>query len=144
VVNAVAPLLRRPRGFTLIEMTVVVALIGLLLTLAVPRYFASIEHGKRSVQLQNLATIRDAIDKFYGDQSRYPESVEELVTRHYLRAMPIDPVTGKSDWVVLPPPEHAALVVPDASLAAPATDTAPLGAVYDVKSNAGAPPAGTP
>lgn len=127
---------RRPRGFTLIEMTVVIALIGLLLSLAVPRYFASIERGKRSVQQQNLATIRDAIDKFYGDQSRYPESVDELVTRHYLRAMPVDPLTGKSDWVVVPPPEHAALVVPDSALAAPATDTGPLGTVYDVKSNA--------
>ena len=144
MVTTVRPSRRRPRGFTLIEMTVVVALIGLLLTLAVPRYFASIERGKHSVQQQNLATIRDAIDKFYGDHSRYPETVEELVTRHYLRTMPVDPVTGKSDWVVLPPPEHAALVVPDSTLAAPSADALSLGAVYDVRSNAAKPAAATP
>lgn len=128
------------RGFTLIEMSVVVALIGLLLTLAVPHYFASIEHGKRTVQQQNLQTVRDAIDKFYGDHSRYPASLEELVTRRYLRSMPVDPATGKSDWIVLPPPEGSALAVPDSPPGVPPADASDLGSVYDIRSSVAAAP----
>jgi general secretion pathway protein G len=91
------------RGFTLIEMLVVMTLIALLLTLAVPRYFSAIDNGRLNVQRQNLATIRDAIDKFYGDQTRYPESLDELVTKRYLRQVPIDPVSESSNWVLIPP-----------------------------------------
>jgi general secretion pathway protein G len=139
----VVTLVRPPtpaRGFTLIELIVVITLIGLLLTLAVPRYFASIDRGKRTVQLQNLQTIRDAIDKFYGDRSRYPQSLDELVSARYLRALPIDPLTEKSDWILLPPPEHTAPVVPDAALLAQSTDTGMAGTVYDVKSRAAVTP----
>ena len=91
------------RGFTLIEMLVVMTLIALLLTLAVPRYFSSLDNGRLSVQKQNLATMRDAIDKFFGDQGRYPDSLDELVTKRYLRQVPIDPVSETSNWVVSAP-----------------------------------------
>lgn len=91
------------RGFTLIEMLVVMTLIALLLTLAVPRYFSAIDNGRLNVQRQNLATIRDAIDKFYGDQAKYPESLDELVSKRYLRQVPIDPVSEASNWVLIPP-----------------------------------------
>lgn len=104
------------RGFTLIELVVVMATIALLLSLAVPRYFHTLDNGKASVQRQNIATIRDAIDKFHGDQARYPGSLEELVSKRYLRAVPVDPLTEASDWVVVAPPDTA------------------LGEVYDVKS----------
>jgi general secretion pathway protein G len=105
------------RGFTLIELVVVMAMIALLLTLAVPRYFSGLDNGRRAVQAQNIATMRDAIDKFYGDNGKYPDTLEDLVTRRYLRAMPVDPVTELPDWVVI----------------APADPT--LGAIYDVRSS---------
>lgn len=92
-----------PRGFTLIELVIVMTTIALLLTLAVPRYFQAIDNGKINVQRQNIATIRDSIDKFYGDQARYPQTLEELVRMKYLRAIPVDPMTETSDWVVVAP-----------------------------------------
>ena len=91
------------RGFTLIEMLVVMTLIALLLTLAVPRYFSAIDNGRLNVQRQNVATIRDAIDKFYGDQDKYPQSLDELVTKRYLRQVPIDPVSEAPDWILVAP-----------------------------------------
>jgi general secretion pathway protein G len=90
-------------GFTLIELMVVMATIALLLTLAVPRYFHAIDNGKLSVQRQNIATIRDAIDKFYGDQARYPETLQELVQGRYLRSVPVDPITEAPNWIVIAP-----------------------------------------
>jgi general secretion pathway protein G len=98
--------MRKPgiaHGFTLIELMVVMATIALLLTLAVPRYFHAIDNGKLSVQRQNTATIRDAIDKFYGDQARYPESLQELVQARYLRSVPVDPLTEAPNWIVIAP-----------------------------------------
>ncbi len=99
------PGLRAAAGFTLIELMVVLSLIALLLTLAIPRYFTAVDNGRFSVQRQNVATIRDAIDKFYGDQGKYPESLEELVAKRYLRQMPVDPVTEAANWVVVAPPD---------------------------------------
>jgi general secretion pathway protein G len=99
------PIKRAHRGFTLIELIVVISIIGLLLTLAAPRYFASIERGKEAVQQQNIYALRDALDKFFGDNGRYPESLEELVTKRYLRSVPLDPFTEQGNWTVLPPPD---------------------------------------
>jgi general secretion pathway protein G len=92
-------------GFTLIEMLVVMTLISLLLTLAVPRYFSALDNGRTRVQQQNVATLRDAIDKFNADQGRYPDDLEELVSKKYLRQIPLDPVTEAANWVVIPPLE---------------------------------------
>jgi general secretion pathway protein G len=116
--HAVRPLARRiTAGFTLIEMVVVMSLIALLLTLAVPRYFHALDNGRVAVQRQNLATMRDAIDKFYGDQGRYPDALDELVSKRYLREVPVDPMTDKPDWTVLPPTDASA------------------GAVFDIRSS---------
>jgi general secretion pathway protein G len=93
----------RITGFTLIELVVVISVISLLLTIAMPRYFASLDRGKVVVQQQNIVALRDAIDKFYGDNTRYPETLEELVAKRYLRAVPIDPVTELANWVLVPP-----------------------------------------
>src|SRR5260370_39018784 len=73
-------------GFTLIELMVVMVLIALLLTIAVPRYFGTIDTGKASVQRQNISAIRDAIDKYYGDIGKYPETLQDLVDKKYLRS----------------------------------------------------------
>lgn len=91
------------RGFTLIELTIVLALIALLLTIAVPRYFHALDTGKLAVQRQNLATVRDAIDKFYGDLGHYPDELDDLVKKKYLRSIPVDPLTEKPNWTVVPP-----------------------------------------
>jgi general secretion pathway protein G len=116
-----------PRGFTLIEMLVVMTLIALLLTLAVPRYFSAIDNGRLNVQKQNLATMRDAIDKFFGDQGKYPASLDELVTKRYLRQIPVDPVSETTDWVVVAPTDASQGAVFDVQAASrsdvPATTT---------------------
>lgn len=92
------------KGFTLVELLVVLAILALLLTLAVPRYFTSIERAKEAALQQDLNTLRESIDKFYADTGQYPESLEDLVERKYIRKLPVDPITGKnSTWVLLPP-----------------------------------------
>ncbi|MFZ6720325.1 type II secretion system protein [Undibacterium sp. Ji49W] len=92
------------RGFTLIELLVVLAILSLLLTIAVPRYFHSIQQSKEAVLKKNLHVTREVIDKFYGDTGRYPQSLDELVERRYLRSLPVDPVTDSSaTWVLIAP-----------------------------------------
>jgi len=99
--------MKRWRGFTLIELLVVLAILGLLLSLAAPRYFHSVAASKEAVLAENLRIARTAIDHFYADRKRYPESLDELVTRRYLRALPIDPlVESATAWALIaPPPE---------------------------------------
>lgn len=92
------------RGFTLIELMVVMTIVSLLLTLAAPRYFRSIERSKETVLKANLAATRDALDKFHADTGRYPEQLRELVERKYLRTLPWDPMVENSDsWVLVAP-----------------------------------------
>ena len=88
---------KRGRGFTLIELIVVLAIVALLATLAMPRYFQSVDVSKETVLKENLHSMRETIDKFYADTGRYPESLEELVERKYLRAIPPDPITESKD-----------------------------------------------
>ena len=94
----------RRRGFTLIELLVVLAIIAMLASLTLPRYFHAIEVSKEQVLAENLRATRDAIDKFYGDTGRYPDSLDELVDKRYLRALPFDPVAGNAtSWQIVPP-----------------------------------------
>jgi general secretion pathway protein G len=108
-------------GFTLIELIVVFAILALLVSIAVPRYFAHIDRAKEATLKQDLGVMRDAIDKFYGDKGRYPDNLDEMVSQRYLRTVPVDPITeSATTWVTLPPP----------------TDAEAEGQVYDVKSGA--------
>lgn len=92
------------RGFTLIELIVVMTIVSLLLTLAAPRYFRSIERSKETVLKANLASTRDALDKFHSDTGRYPDQLEDLVNKHYLRTLPWDPVLERADaWILEAP-----------------------------------------
>jgi len=110
---------RRRRGFTLVELLVVMAIIAVLLTLAVPRYFGSLDKSKEAVLKEDLFQLRDAIGKYYGDKGKYPETLEALATEKYLRKVPVDPITeSAATWVVVAPEDPQ------------------KGAVYDVKSGA--------
>lgn len=81
------------------------AVIATLLTLAIPRYFSSVERSKEAVLRENLNLMRDAIDKYYADNGTYPTSLEQLVTKRYLRSIPVDPVAeSATTWVLIPPP----------------------------------------
>ena len=106
-------------GFTLIELLVVLAIVSLLLTIAAPRYFRSVDTSKEIVLIENLRLVRETLDKFYGDTGRYPDSIDELVERRYLRSLPYDPFSeSTSTWVLIPPTGSA------------------NGKVYDIKSGA--------
>jgi general secretion pathway protein G len=98
------PLGRFASGFTLIELLVVFSLLALLLSLAAPRYLSVVDQSREKVRMQNLTTLRDALDKFRADQGRYPDELSELVAKQYLRALPVDPVSGSQDWVPLSHP----------------------------------------
>ena len=108
-------------GFTLIELIVVFAILALLVSIAVPRYFAHVDRAKEVTLKQDLSVMRDAIDKFYADKGRYPDSLDEMVSQRYLSKIPADPITESSTtWMVLPPPP----------------DTEAKGQVFEVKSGA--------
>jgi general secretion pathway protein G len=93
------------RGFTLIELLVVMAIVATLLTLAVPRYFISVDRSREAVLKENLFQIRDAIGKYHADKGKYPESLQSLATDQYLRKVPLDPVTqSELTWIVVPTP----------------------------------------
>jgi general secretion pathway protein G len=95
---------RKNTGFTLIEILVVLAIIATLLSLVSPRYFHSIDRSKETILKHDLATMRDAIDKFYSDKNAYPDTLGDLVQFHYLRAIPKDPITeSASSWLIIPP-----------------------------------------
>ena len=92
------------RGFTLIELVVVLAIVALLLALATPRYFHSIDKSKETILKANLAATHDALDKFYGDTGKYPDRLDDLVTKRYLRTLPYDPITeSATTWTIVPP-----------------------------------------
>lgn len=95
---------QRAAGFTMIELVVVMAVLGLLLSIAMPRYLESLERGREQVLAHNLAQMREAIDRFYGDRGSYPDRLDELVERRYLRAVPVNPFTEAVDWQLIGPP----------------------------------------
>lgn len=107
------------KGFTLIELLVVMAIIATLLTLVAPRYFHSVEKSKETVLHENLATLRDLLDKHYADTGKYPENLQMLVAQKYLRSIPVDPVAGSAEtWISVPP------------------ENPEKGGVYDIRSGA--------
>jgi general secretion pathway protein G len=90
------------RGFTLIELLVVLAIIATLLTIALPRYFGSVDKSKEAVLKENLFQMRDAISRYHADKGRYPETLDQLATDKYLRKVPVDPVTDSvTTWITV-------------------------------------------
>jgi len=93
------------RGFTLIELMVVMAIIATLLSIVAPRYFDHLDRARESALNETLNVVRDAIDKYYADTEAYPEKLDDLVTQRYLRKLPVDPLTDAADtWIIVPPP----------------------------------------
>ena len=117
-----SPIKKISRGFTLIELMVVMTVIALLISIAVPRYFNSVEKAKEATLKQSLSVMRVAIDKFYGDNDRYPASIKELVTKKYIRAVPVDPITESTEtWVTQAPGMETSNAVFDIKSGAPGT-----------------------
>jgi general secretion pathway protein G len=85
-------------GFTLVEILIVMALIGILVAIIIPNYSHSIIRAKEAVLKENLFQIRDAINKFYLDKKKYPTSLEDLVTFKYLPKIPVDPMLNAANW----------------------------------------------
>ena len=108
----------RTRGFTLVELMVVLTIIGLLLSIVVPNYIGKVRRAEEAVLKENLTLMRDALDKHYADAGRYPGTLEELVSKRYLRSIPRDPLTQSSTWLVTGPSDPQ------------------KGGVYDIHSNA--------
>jgi general secretion pathway protein G len=96
----------RMSAFTLIELLVVMAILALLLAIAAPRYFDSVDRAKEAALRTNLRLLREAIDKYQADTRKLPDSLAQLADARYLRAIPVDPVTDSdTTWVAVPHPD---------------------------------------
>jgi general secretion pathway protein G len=91
---------RRTRGFTLIEMMIVVSLVLILLSVAVPLYNQAILRAKESVLRQDLFNLRSVISQYTLDKQKAPQALDDLVQANYIKVIPKDPISGKADWVV--------------------------------------------
>ncbi|CAD5373517.1 General secretion pathway protein G [Rubrivivax sp. A210] len=119
------------RGFTLIELIVVMAIVALLASIAAPRYFQSLERAREKSLRTSLAVMRDAIDQFAADKGRYPQSLAEMAQQRYLRELPQDPYTGRADsWLALAPPPDAVVQGGVADVRSGAAGRAADGSLY--------------
>jgi len=114
---------RQDQGWTLIELLVVLSLILVLASMALTQYRNSITTAREAALRSDLFLMRDAIDQYYADKARYPESLDTLVSDHYLRGIPEDPITNATDWQTIP------------ADAEPGSLTATAG-IFDVRSSA--------
>ena len=126
ILNGDAMLTRhRRRGFTLVELLIVMTILSIIISMAVPIYQRSIQRAKESVLKQNLFTLRTVIDEYTYDKQRAPQSLQDLVEFGYLREIPVDPIVGtRTDWII---------VMEDA--VASVDQTSP--GIFDVKSSSG-------
>jgi len=111
--------LQNRNGFTLIELLVVMTIIALLLSIVAPRYFHSVSKAQEAVLKEDLYLMRDQLDKYHADTGVYPDTLDELVNKKYLRKIPVDPITqSATTWILIPP------------------SGGEKGAIYDIKSGA--------
>lgn len=101
--NTVTGRTRSARGFTLIELMVVMTIIVTLATIALVQYRQSVQLAREAVLKDDLFKLRDAIDQYYADKNQYPPSLDDLVSAGYIRSMPKDPITNStSSWQAVP------------------------------------------
>jgi general secretion pathway protein G len=110
--------IKKLAGFTLVELMVVLTVVALLLSIVVPDYVGRVRRAEEAALKENLAVMRDALDKHYADVGRYPATLDDLVSKRYLRAIPNDPLTQSRSWIVVAPTDPK------------------RGGVYDIKSSA--------
>jgi general secretion pathway protein G len=91
----------RRAGYTLIELIIVMAIISVLLSVAVPYYTKAIQRTKETLLHQNLFTLRNVIDEYTYDKKAAPQRLDDLVREGYVRSLPVDPITGDTDWTVV-------------------------------------------
>jgi general secretion pathway protein G len=91
---------RLRRGYTLIEMIIVMAIISILVSIAIPIYQKALLRTKESLLKNNLFTMRTVIDEYTFDKQKAPQTLQDLVREGYLRAVPLDPITGRDDWKI--------------------------------------------
>ena len=98
-------------GFTFVELMVVMAIVALMITIALPRYYSGMERAKEAILKEDLFVMRDAIDDYYVDKGQYPRSLEVLVDERYLRAIPPDPITDSNKtWILIGLPQNPSVV----------------------------------
>jgi general secretion pathway protein G len=134
--------MRGVKGFTLIELMIVMAIIGILSAIAVPSYQTGLIKAREAVLRENLYGLRSAIDQHYADLGRYPDSLKDLVDRKYLRDLPKDPFTNKNDtWITVAPTPDTNTGIPASgqggspvNLPSGGAAAPPTGLIYDVHS----------
>lgn len=111
--------MRHRNGFTLIELLVAMTIIALLLSVVTPRYFRSVSKAEEAVLKQDLALMRETLDKYHADTGKYPDTLDDLISNKYLRKIPADPITqSNTTWILIPPASSE------------------KGAIFDIKSGA--------
>jgi general secretion pathway protein G len=102
---------KRSRGFTLLELMIVISIMLILVTVAVPLYRSSITRARESVLRQNLFTLRSVISQYTLDKQKAPQSLEDLIQAGYMKQIPSDPITNQSNWAV--DQEESTILSPD-------------------------------
>jgi general secretion pathway protein G len=89
---------RNKKGFTLLEIMIVLAIISILATMAQPMFKTAVLKSREAALKEDLFNLRNVLDQYYADNGKYPDSLDDLVTKGYMRSIPTDPITGTNDW----------------------------------------------